>query len=81
MSSLAHAHSRTWDGWRWLFVLFFVAFAAIGVWLVLAAESSASPAALLAAVPAAFALGSLAVALFASDARLQRIATFFMAFS
>jgi hypothetical protein len=79
MSIQAHPHSRTWDGWRWLFVLLFAVFAAIGVWFGLAGP--ASSAALLVAIPAVFALGSLAVALFASDARLQRIATFFLAFS
>ena len=81
VSVQAHPHSRTWDGWRWLFVLFFALFAAIGVWLGLSASSSASSVALLVAIPAVFALVSLAVALFATDARLQRIATFFLAFS
>jgi hypothetical protein len=79
MSIQAHPRSRTWDGWRWLFVLFSALFAAIGVWLGFSGPSSS--AALLIAIPAVFALGSLAVALFASDARLQRIATFFLAFS
>jgi len=79
MSIQAHLRSRTWDGWRWLFVLFSALFAAIGVWLGFSGPSSS--AALLIAIPAVFALGSLAGALFASDARLQRIATFFLAFS
>ena len=68
--------TKTWDGWRWFFVLLALVFASIAVWLAL--HEGLIP---LTLIPLGFSLLSLLVALLASDQRIRRITFFLQAFS
>ena len=68
---------KTWDGTRWLFLLFALAFAAITAWLVHEGTLH-HEAVLLLVVPAGFSASCGALALFASDDLLQPIARLFL---
>lgn len=72
---------RTWDGTRWLFVLLAVVFAGVVAWLVLHEGLLQLSYAPLLFIPACACVGLLSLALLASDRRLKRVATFFVALS
>jgi hypothetical protein len=73
-ASVHHEHAKTWDGWRWLFVLMSAVFAGLTAFLV---HDLSGPALWLTLIPAGFAGLLLLAALLAPDRRLQGIASLF----
>ena len=74
-ASVHHEHGKTWDGWRWMFVVMSAVFAGLTAFLV---HDLSGPSLWLTLIPAGFAVLMLLAALLASDRRLQAITSLFM---